>query len=797
MVKRNFKPRLNILFAILGSLILIPTVSADFVIGDENLNNINVTNGTYSLTFDYNDGNITDDYIFYSDDNTLTIKENDLPKTKSNTSNNHKFVGWYDSKVGGNEIKFPYKVNFTNDNSALRVYARYSNSNPYTSGGNLVASSSTYYIGSESKTITLGSNQNINLYFSSDTNGVYNKDNYGTLNVIPRICNAKTRAVLNSNIILNGGTIQLNSTLGYKSGNGGFGSYLNGSISTENYTALDLNGYTITVNSGSINGYGIIYNSKDEGGIIMNGGTLTSPFLINDFKGGGNTVFGYVNTVTPFFMYCMPFLGCEIVFSSASSLYGEASLNATPLTGGAQKYTTTIPIIGNSSSSALICIDTGYVIKRTTSFDRYTEPYFPLENAGYTKLSYLIDNDSLYREEVLFVDNPKNYVKSINVNDITSTSNKASAQIKSIEMNITVGISATISMALADFSITSWMDLSFYNATISFSSSFIALPGSTVYVDKNSKINFGNSKSDDINGYARFVLLDDFPKDFYHLNSDSTAIVYGNAYVNNVGTYKPAVAEIYGNLSFASISADDVNCYSLGGTFDYLSNEAISSLKSNSSIVDISSRFYYPHWNNNNDKYTPNPARYYSLPVVYKQDNLSTYKALFQKSSRSSINEGTYDCELKVLTYNGNKYIRLFDNTFYSSLYTKRQILTTRTPTQSNYDGKMTNSVGSFVQISSVNETLGITYVVDNNNTKYVYVSGAYVPISSEISRIEKTTDGKTYTVVVGTTYAKLTNSIFTPKNDGRRSIKCATNLEYSYQKKEWIFVYAKEWKAI
>ena len=301
-----------------------------------------------------------------------------------------------------------------------------------------------------------------------------------------------------------------------------------------------------------------------------------------------------------------------------------------------------------------------------------------------------------------------------------------------------------------------------------------------------------------IDSYARFVLLDDFPKDFYHLNSNSSAIVFGNAYVNNLGTYKPAVAEIYGNLSFASISASDVNCYSLGGTFDYLSNEAISSLKSNSSIVDISSRFYYPHWNNNNGKYTPNPARYYSLPIIYKQDGSSTYKTLFQMSSRSTINEGTYDCELKILTYNGNKYIRLLDNAFYSKLYSTSDLTSSeyRIPSQDNYDGKMKNSDGTFKQISSVNKTLGITYVV-YNSTKYVYVSGAYVPISSEISRVEKTDKDDKVTIVVGTTYAKATNNIFTPKNDGDGSIKCATNLEYNYSKKEWIFVYAKEWKAI
>lgn len=806
MAKIRFKPKLNVLFAILGTLILIPNVSADFSVGDDKLNKINVTNGTYSLTFDYNDGNITNDYVFYSDDNKLTIKEIDLPKTKSHNLDNHKFIGWYSEKVGGSKISFPYTVNFTS-NKNLKVYARYSNNNPYTSGGNLTASTNTYYIGSESSTISLSSNQSINLYYSSSSSGVYNKDNYGTLNVVPTISNAKTKAVLNSDIVLNGGTIQLNSTLGYKSGNGGYGNYLNSSISSNDYTALDLNGYTIIVNSGSINGYGIIYNSKDEGGIVMNGGTLISPFLINDFKGGGNTVFGYVNTVTPFFMHSMPFLGCEIVFSSNSSLKGEASLNAS-----GDKYTTTIPLIGNSSSGSLISISSGYVIKRTTSFDRYSQFYPSSSNAGFTNLSYLIDSNSLYEEEVLFVDNPKNYISCIKQNYLPSSVSSANISITSIEMSLSfkktvlgipVNFDVTISMALCDFSIPSWMDLSIYNTYVNFASSMVALPGSKIYVDNKSTINFNNksnsySSSTKINSYARFTLLDDFPKDFYHLDKDKTAIVYGNAYVNNIATYNPAVAKIYGKLTFSSITATDINCYSLGGTFDYLSNEAISSLKNNSSIIDISSRFYFPHWNNNNGKYTPNPARYYSLPIIYKQDNSSTYKALFQMSFGTTINEGTYDNKLNVLTFNGNKYIRLLDKTFYSSLYETGDLATSskRIPSQANYNGKMSNSVGTFVQISSVNETLGIIYVVCNN-TKYIYVAGAYIPINSEITRVEKTDKNGNKTIVIGTTYAKPDNNIFTPKNDGDGSIKCATNLEYNYAKKEWIFSYAKEWKAI
>lgn len=807
MAKIRFKPKLNVLFAILGTLILIPNVSADFSVDDDKLNRINVTNGTYSLTFDYNDGNITNDYVFYSDENKLTIKEIDLPKTKSNNLDNHKFIGWYSEKVGGNKITFPYTVNFP-DNKNLKVYARYSNNNPYTTGGNLTASTNTYYIGSESNTITLSSNQNINLYYSSSSSGVYNKDNYGTSNIIPIISNAKTKAVLNSDIVLNGGTIQLNSTLGYKSGNGGYGSYLNGSISSNDYTALDLNGYTITVNSGSINGYGIIYNSKDEGGIVMNGGTLISPFLINDFKGGGNTVFGYVNTVTPFFMHSMPFLGCEIVFSSNSSLKGEASLNAS-----GDKYTTTIPLIGNSSSGSLISINSGYVIKRTTSFDRYSQFYSSSSNAGFTTLSYLIDSNSLYKEEILFVNNPKNYTKCIKQNYLSSSVSSANISITSIEMSLSfnksiLNFDVTISMALCDFTIPSWMELSIYNTYVNFTSSMVALPGSKIYVDNKSTINFGNKTNSytyglfgstrKINSYARFTLLDDFPKDFYHLNSGKTALTYGNAYVNNIATYNPAVAEFYGKLTFTSITATNINCYSLGGTFDYLSNEAISSLKNNSSIIDISSRFYYPHWNNNNGKYTPNPARYYSLPIIYKQDNSSTYKALFQMSFGATINEGSYDNELSILTFNGNKYIRLLDNTFYSSLYETTNLTSSenRMPSQENYDGKMNNSVGTFAQVSSVNEVLGITYVV-HNNTKYIYVAGAYIPINSDITRIEKTDNNGNKTTVIGTTYAKPENSIFTPKNDGDGSIKCATNLEYNYAKKEWIFAYAKEWKAI
>lgn len=797
MVKRNFKPKLNILFAILGTLILIPNVSADFSVGDEKLNKINVTNGTYSLTFDYNDGNITNNYVFYSDDTKLTIKEIDLPKTKSNNNDNHKFVGWYSEKVGGSKITFPYTVNFSkNENENLRVYARYSNNNPYSTGGNLTASTNTYYIGSESNTITLSSNQNINLYYSSSSSGVYNKDNYGTLNVVPKISNAKTKAVLNSDIVLNGGTIQLNSVLGYKSGNGGDGGYLNGSISSNDYTALDLNGYTITVNSGSINGYGIIYNSKDEGGIVMNGGTLISPFLINDFKGGGNTVFGYVNTVTPFYMYCMPFLGCEIVFSNKSSLKGEASLNASD-----DKYTTTIPLIGNSSSGSLISINSGYVIKRTTSFDRYSEFYPTASNAGFTTLSKLINSESLYREEVLLVDNPSTYVNNLLSKHLSGVAtNSGNISIKSIEMEISVGVTATISMALADFSIPPWMDLNIYNSAISFTSSFIALPGSKLFIDEKSVVTFGSEKKNNINGFARFTLLDEFPKDFAHINTDGTtqSLVSGEPYVDKVSKYaaKPAFCEIYGDFRFNSISnPDSVNCYSMGGYFNHLSEKAINSLKLNSSTIDLSTRFYYPHWSSSVYKmpvigkvftaYCPSPARYYSLPVIYNEN--SSCKALFQITSLSSIYVGNYNFDNHTVVYSGTYYFRLFENQFSASLYNQSEAFTKTSPTQDNYNYKMNNSNGKFVNLSSANEVFGIAYIV-YNNTKYIYVAGAYIPVTGEISAKKKNNN-----IVIGTTYAKPTEGIFTPikANNLSKYNLCATNLEYNYTIKEWVFVNA------
>lgn len=751
----------KIIFPLFSIVLLSTFLSVSFsdfgVMDDEMINVLIPDEDTIKITFDFNDGNFTSDYCL---DITpgYSIKEVDVPSSNSFIAGEHEFVGWYTAKTGGEKVNFPLTSNET-----TTLFARYKNSKTnYQNGIDLVSRVKPYYISSyndiTNSAITL-SNKTINAYYGSSSDDVYNEDNYGTLYNIWKVEEAQTRLVLNSDIVLDNSTLQLNCILGFK-----VGTYMNATISEQKFTALDLNGYTITLkNNSKLNGYGIIYNSKSTGGIIaQSGSTITSPFCIYDFKGGGNTLDGSANTVSPFFIYLMPYLTVETIIEQDSFLKGVTSLNA-----NSSKYTTEINLVGSSNS--LIMNKSGYFIRRATSYLEYTKEAKYLSSLS-INMKNLFDSKN-YREEIILCKDGQKYLNSIQ-NSFTSKTT-GSFVLNSLELSV---LGNTINMGTCDFTVPPFIDFSVYDSTLNFDISISCLPGSNIYFNENSTLNFKNGNYNDLTTFARLNVLDEFPFRHKLYDSSTKSLKDSGLYVYDNLSYfsNKAKVSILGNLTFdnSNINKTTYCFYSLGGLIN-LSTSASQTLTANYSIIDTSIRFYYPCWIYGNSKYCPTAAQYYSLPII--NDNNVAY---FQKEPFAQINEGEYIASNHTTKFENKYYFKLIENQFsaYSDSSSGLTFGGGYKPNTNNLRGKINCSKGNFVEATTISDNnKSLIY----NGETYVFAYGVYI----KVSNINLSEENKTLKAA----YSNYNNGPFTPVSGSAYS--CPTNLEYNYSYGRWLFV--------
>ena len=111
--------------------------------------------------------------------------------------------------------------------------------------------------------------------------------------------------------------------------------YQEGNIA-DAYVWLDLNGHDINIGpNGTLENYGLITDSKGNGGINVNGGTLQSITVIQDYKGGSSTDGATSSKTFPFVLYHIPYLRCSTKFyydasnNSWGKLIGFVNIRAT------------------------------------------------------------------------------------------------------------------------------------------------------------------------------------------------------------------------------------------------------------------------------------------------------------------------------------------------------------------------------------------------------------------------------------------------------------------------------------
>lgn len=361
--------RIIVSFLLLVIALVSGTAYASFVVKDEKeiwndeLQNQTITSNY--VTLDYNNQETPDAHYYLSSSGSLSNIDNYAPSVERE---DHIFAGWATTKSGfdydGNSTIVDPKTETFSGGETL--YAKYYNDASQYTFGKLITSGINIAPSSDSvqKKVYLSANDEVTdqivltssfqVYYDS-TSTEYSTTTFGTDETVKRPNEAGSLIVLDCDLIIDGGTFQLNS-ISCQDG----GAFCN--TISDAFSALDLNGYNIYIrNSGTLLGYGLIYNSKDTGGIIVENGEIRSIFTPIDFKGGGPTTVSYGNCYAVFSGFTMPYLAVETILTKDGTLSADCSLFANK-----QKYNSTPVVI--SSSNAVLNIKDGYVIRRTTPY---------------------------------------------------------------------------------------------------------------------------------------------------------------------------------------------------------------------------------------------------------------------------------------------------------------------------------------------------------------------------------------------------------------------------------------------
>lgn len=774
MMKKRIAPFIILILSFLllpSGMAMFSFLSEDVIFDyrDEN----NDSTGLSYVTFDYCDANMTDDYKYYFDSSTV-FSSSRVPEPNVNNGT-HSFQGWY------TDASYTTPLNFSTHNfvHGERFYALYKNTSLTTFTGtsalniyNGSPTTSPMFFSKYNTTGTMDISAKIDVRYSSS--GTYNSstagDNSATVYRLPY--DAKTRIILDCDItISSGGTLQLSSVLGVASGNN-----YNGIISNVNYTAMDLNGHTITVkNGGALNAYGIIHNSKNRGGIIVeSGGSMTTVFGMADFKGGTNLVGSYQKALMSFASYSTPYWFCETVFYSGGKLYGETSLCAS-----SSKYSTTAELIGNSTAS-LIQLTAGYIIRKAMDFDYFLNR--TVDYGNITSINTLLS--SAYRSKLIFTNDLAGKLDCLNLGGSTSASNVV---INSLSMKVSVGVTVNVSMAYGDFPICPHLDVEAYSTTLTINMSLVAMPSSTIMIDENSTLVFTTSSPNSYTIYARLTAIDEYPNDFYYLkNGTRTA---GTYYLDArlINSTVPATIDMRGTFNFNTASvttSSDFNKYSIGGRIK-LSEQALNSLIAQKDYVNLQSKFFYPmcygYSASTFSKYMfALAARYYFAPII------SDDTIYFQLNGSSDILVGeVYDTYNGLFKYNDDVYFMYYTNRSNTTTYWSFSMTNSNPPSSSEQTNKYNNTAGQFVKVDSIlfavdDATFGrrgqfITY----NGNNYVYVNGAYIMASPS-------TGGNTVATITGITNGEKFNISDTQSGGVNNEPKCGTKLQYDNKTERW-----------
>ena len=732
-------------------------------------NEIDVDNNTESknkkVIFDFNDGNLTEDFTVNFESSTqLNLSQSQIesiPEPKYDNITHH-FVGWYLTKSGLYEDSTSSLINLSTYDfleSETRVYAKYINqesTKDVTTNSNLTISPSSldgntdnvYFLTQSSigETLVLGSNASINVLYEDgktfdDTAGNSNKDDL----TVARLEDAKVRVILENDLILDGGNITMSSITGYTVSKPG-----NACPLTTSYTAIDLNGFNIVLlNGANIDGYGIITNSKNTGGIYAKEGTITTIFTILDYKGGGETTGPYIQACSPFFIYACPYFNVECVFTNKSQFIGYSALTTNEQLGGlfGGKYSTYINLINDLSNNAscLLEITDGYLIKNAYSYQFLEEK----------TVSDVLNNDYIntdsFREGLIFCEYPEKYLKNLDIDFLNKIGINAYSKgifcMNDISLSINIMSEMKVSLAYADFSVPPFFDISVFSSFIKLNLSINFFKGSSLYVDNDSTIYLNNYISDE--GYpifGRIAFLDAYSTDFrykaidtknnkisttgnsfYISNKISSSTYESNYKMNGTFAFNPDNIDLTSNYKF----------YTIGGKLD-CSKQTINSLFNNSDKIRLNSSFFL-HLNFYIDKGRLQKDNRLGSAYFYQMPLISNDECYFQLSDQT-IYVGSMVTD-RLIKYNNKYYFYKYDTEQFYSQVINCLSISNVPPNEKEYNIKFDNVKGNFELCEYYNDSVPYIIYGENNNPNYC----AYIECCGAFISVETIQENGTY----------------------------------------------------
>lgn len=681
------------------------------------------------VTLDYNDQTVPDFRYALPADGKLSRISDYLPNTEGT---DHDFVGWSMTKSGFYEdgtsaIVDPAAKKFV---GGERLYAKYVNNGNYYQFPDRVVSKleiapdnnsiqKKVYLSPTRDSIVdqMVISEETQIYYNTGKTP-YNPEGTGTDKTVKRPSEASVLLVLDCDVIIEGATFQMNSVSCFEGG------ILCNSISGE-FTAVDLNGYNIfirdtkTSNTASAEGrllaYGLVYNSKSTGGIIVENGELRSIFTPVDFKGGGFTTNSLKNGLMVFADFVVPWLAVETVFSSDAVFTGDCSLFAS-----SSKHSCDATLIG--PEKAVLKITDGYIIRRTTSYLDLIER----ANTRAKENSFVSLLDYKYREVFILTDTLKGHLNSIRGVDYLYDYDRAKIEVSNFTIKV---IGTEISFIYSDFPISSFYDVYVFNCDFSFAMPLVFMPGSFTYIDENSNINFKSQKGTATQAkydiFARVTVLDSYPsEDFKYIKGLATQIGLDAAQLENM---QPGKIEMNGRFFFDNIGTptDRYSYYNIGGNIK-LSEQALRSLQANSNKVYLNNYWAYFGF----ISHTSSLVRYGNVPLrVFNQPVISGEYAYFQQGFLGPVVRSKKVCE----------GLYQMDNRYYVFMYENNNTINTvngqgfGAPKEAQMKAKYENLYGEFVPVDKVTwidrekEIFFVTY----KGNDYIYVAGLYVNIGS------------------------------------------------------------------
>ncbi len=535
-----------------------------------------------------------------------------------------------------------------------------------------------------------------------------------------------------------------------------------------NYVTLDLCGHTINVNNGgSLLSYGVIIDSIGNGEIHVNGGgTIQTPLVLFDYKGGRSTIASFGHDVFPFSNYNIPYLEVPTYIEYDSNGWGKINVFyvISPFSSLVTEIDGEFTIVGSENDDVLLSLSNGvigqsYVLCSPSPNDKVLTD--SLKNSYTSSQAYERHiNFYLYNLDTVL----DNFTLAFSFSFIGTVD---------IDMN----------SQQFDFPISSLFSLYFYNSNFTVSTRICFQKGSSLYMDKDSNLIFSyreisrvhiNSASQHTETVtlAGSIFFMDVNVDSYISGQSSMYISdrHNNNNISSIETYfnsntafwkyASSSYKIAGSILF-TIGNESSYPYSFGGYLDLGSVGLIDEdgeIKSTYTLHNTDSNNYNPFSNllldittNNYDVYFKtydfdgvNASFYTSSQVAFSADEGSDYMVLFRGRALPLISNGvaysysnvyndetsdyyspnivgSYDKELDLIDSDGQLYF------FYTGDGDQKPYLGTNSTTNSARNREYNHNCQ--LKACSYDASNHYAYFTENETTYYyVMFSGLYLP---------------------------------------------------------------------